>query len=125
MTDTATPQLERQGVVYVATGKKYYDEACISVRSLKVSNSIRAAIFTDQPRQDPHFDIHVPVKSTGDGFLDKVVNLKASPFEHTLFLDTDTFVWSDLTDLFSLLGNFDLAVAHDHQVREVYAVAGV
>jgi hypothetical protein len=125
MTDTATPQLERQGVVYVATGRKYYDEACISVRSLKASNRLRAAIFTDQPQPDPHFDIHIPVKSTGDGFLDKVVNLKGSPFEQTLFLDTDTFVCSDLTDLFSLLEHFDLAVAHDHLVREVYPVAGV
>jgi hypothetical protein len=123
---TSTNQsLERQGVVYVATGKKYYDEACISVRSLKASNTLRTAIFTDQPQQNPDFDLHIPVKSTGDGFLDKVVNLKDSPFERTLFLDTDTFVCSDLTDLFSLLDQFDIALAHDHLVREVYAVAGI
>jgi hypothetical protein len=117
--------LERQGVVYVATGKKYYDEACISVRSLKASNTLRTAIFTDQPQQNPDFDLHIPVKGTGDGFLDKVINLKSSPFEHTLFLDTDTFVWSELSDLFNLLEHYDLAAAHDHLVREVYPVVGV
>jgi len=125
MIDFATTQLERQGIVYVATGKKYYDEACISVRSLKASNKLPAAIFTDQSQHDPHFDIHISVKSTGDGFLDKVVNMKCSPFEQTLFLDTDTFVGSELIDLFSLLEHFDLAAAHDHLVREVYPVAGV
>jgi hypothetical protein len=125
MTDTAIPLLERQGVVYVATGNKYYHEACISVRSLKASNRIRAAIYTDQPQQDPNFDIHIPVESTGDGFLDKVVNLKGSPFEQTLFLDTDTFVCADLTDLFNLLKQYDIAAAHDHLVREVYPISGI
>jgi len=124
MTDPGL-QLERQGVVYVATGKKYYDEARISVRSLKATNKLRAAIFTDQPKGDANFDIHIPVTSTGEGFMDKVVNLKGSPFEYTLFLDTDTFVCADLSDLFLLLDEFDVAAAHDHLVREVYAVAGV
>lgn len=125
MTESDHRLAARQGVVYVATGRKYYDEACISARSLKASNNLRTAIFTDQPQQSPHFDIHIPVKSTGDGFLDKVVHLKASPFEWTLFLDTDTYVCSDLTNLFSLLEHFDIAAAHDHLVREVYPVAGV
>lgn len=125
MVDSLSPQADSRGVVYVATGKKYYDEACISARSLKASNHLRTAIFTDQPPASQDFDLHIPVVSTGDGFLDKVVHLKDSPFEQTLFLDTDTFVCADLSDVFGLLKHFDLAAAHDHLVREVYPVAGV
>lgn len=36
-----------------------------------------------------------------------------SPFEHTIFLDTDTFVCGDFSELFDLLDHFDIAMSHD------------
>jgi hypothetical protein len=38
--------------------------------------------------------------------------MKASPYDYTLFLDTDTYVCADCSELFSLLEQFDLAVSH-------------
>jgi hypothetical protein len=50
-------------------------------------------------------------ESVGDPFADKVRNLANSPFENTIFLDSDTHITGELTHLFALLERFDLAVA--------------
>jgi hypothetical protein len=50
--------------------------------------------------------------------------MSSSPYDYTLFLDTDTYVCEDLTDLFAVLEMFDIAVAHA-PYRAVYQVAGV
>jgi len=43
---------------------------------------------------------------------DKILPLLDSPFNRTVFLDTDTQVCSEFFELFDLLDRFDLAVAH-------------
>jgi lipopolysaccharide biosynthesis glycosyltransferase len=45
----------------------------------------------------------------------KVDYLRSTPFERTLFLDTDTRVLCPLDDLFDLLDRFDVAMAHAHK----------
>jgi hypothetical protein len=42
-----------------------------------------------------------------------VVALSLSPFEHTLFLDADTWVVEDPTPVFEILTCFDLAICHE------------
>ncbi len=39
--------------------------------------------------------------------------MSASPYEHTLFLDADTYICDNINELFDLLELFDLALAHD------------
>ena len=39
--------------------------------------------------------------------------MRETPFDETLFLDTDTYINSDLTGLFQLLNSYDLGIAHD------------
>jgi hypothetical protein len=46
------------------------------------------------------------------GMLNKVYYMGRSPYERTLFLDSDTYVAADISQLFSLLDRFDIAVAH-------------
>jgi hypothetical protein len=45
-------------------------------------------------------------------FIDKIAPLRETPFERTLFLDTDTFVAAPVLDLFEVLDRFELAVSH-------------
>lgn len=115
-----------QGIVYVATGPKYFDEAAISATSVKIlMPAMPITIFTDQIIMQSCFDQLIPIKSCGDGFKDKVINMARSPYDCTLFLDTDTYVCGNIKEMFDLLLNFDLALAHDHLVRQVYPMAGV
>lgn len=125
----------RQGVIYIATGRKYIDEVLKSAASLKAANpSIHVTAFSDEPINSPHIDHTViiegapqcerqPASVSGDsrriqavgqskGMLNKVYYMGRSPYERTLFLDSDTYVARDISDLFLLLDRFDIAVAH-------------
>ena len=108
------------GIVYVATGKKYIEEASISAFSAKQwMPDLPITVFTDQQDVPDCFDNVVPITSTGDGFKDKVVFMAQSPYERTLFLDTDTYLCNSVYELFELLDHFDIAMAHDHLVRQI------
>lgn len=103
------------GFLYVATGKAYLAEAMRSARSLRSAMpSARIALITDCPagtETTALFDsvIAHPAPSHGPG--DKLVCGTLSPYERTVFLDTDTLVQSDLSPLFDVLEHHDLAAA--------------
>lgn len=111
----ATESVSR-GVLYVATGAKYVDDAIRSSSSVRRHMpDLDIAIVTDLPERVAGKFEHV-IELPGSprhSFLDKVVGLGLSPFEDTLFLDADTFVCESCTEVFDLLPRFDLAVAHD------------
>jgi hypothetical protein len=123
-----------QGVIYIATGRKYIDEALKSAASLKAASpSVHVTAFSDERISSPHIDGTVmidgaargpqaaavvnPAKriqavNQSKGMLNKVYYMGRSPYERTLFLDSDTYVAADISQLFSLLDRFDIAVAH-------------
>jgi len=105
----------RKGIVYIVTGKAYHQMALSSAKSVNRHNpNLPIHLFTDQ-------------KEVNDEFIDsfeiienphrrsKVDYLYKTPFDCTLFLDADTFILTDLADLFKLLDAFDLAIAHAHK----------
>ena len=125
----------RQGVIYIATGQKYIDEALKSAASLKaLSPSLHVTMFSDREISSPYLDgtvlidvagtqeeqsaanMNRPEKITGGrqpkGIFNKVHYMGRSPYERTLFLDSDTYVAADIADLFELLDYFDIGVAH-------------
>jgi hypothetical protein len=69
-------------------------------------------------------DVDDVVAFAGDGYLSRIPILEASPYERTLFLDSDTYVCGDLAGLFALLDEFDIALAHA-PIRAIYAIEGV
>ncbi len=99
------------GVLYKATGKKYIEEAINSAKSVnKNTPGLSTALITDNEIESNVFN-HVIINSD----LRKDVsssNLSPSdsPFDRTLYLDTDTHVFADIGDLFSVLDDYDLAV---------------
>lgn len=105
------------GVVYVATGSDHIAAANRSVRSVRRhSPSLPVALFTDAT------SLGVQVSSLFDHLIDieqphprsKVDCLWQSPFERTVYLDSDTEVVADITDMCELLDRFDIALAHAH-----------
>lgn len=102
------------GFVYVATGERYVAEACRSARSLRASMPDAAvALVTDLPPDQATTVLFTTVivrTEVRHQPIDKLLAWEA-PFERCVFLDTDTHVCGDLSDLFSLLDRFDLAAA--------------
>jgi hypothetical protein len=101
------------GALYAAIGaEEYTQEAERSAASLRsVSPSVAIALATDSEAAPPVFDQLVPIEER-DGFRAKIVALRRSPFERTIFLDSDTRVVGELSPLFELLERFDVAAAH-------------
>lgn len=101
------------GVIYVATGEKYVDEARVSAASLKDNMpNIHVTLFSDKDAQGNHFDEIVLVENPQYGMADKILSIQRSPFERTLYLDADTYICDDISELFPLLDRFDIAATH-------------
>ena len=50
-------------------------------------------------------------------YLSKVVGLNFTPFEKTIFLDSDTFITDKITELFDLLDFVDLATTLEYKLH--------
>lgn len=106
-----------KGIVYIATGTKYVDEAVVSARSAKEHMpDIQITIFTDSAiRKDDFgglFDTVIAMSDPDGSCRDKIRPLIDTPYDKTLFLDTDTFVCCPVYDIFEMLNQFDIALAH-------------
>lgn len=105
--------LTSRGVVYIAMGQKYIEEACYSVASLKKNTDIAVTIFTNKSIHIELFNNVIVVEKPNFNFMDKAFYMYRSPYENTLFLDTDTYIMSDISELFLLLEKFDIVAAHE------------
>jgi len=102
-----------KGVVYVASGEKYVDEAESSALSLKKHNpNLPITIFTDSDIDSDVFDqvlnLRDPIELPADSMLseDHII------YDKNLFLDSDTRVCANIMDIFELLESSDIALAH-------------
>lgn len=101
------------GVFYVAFGHSYLAKALASARSVKEHNpDLGTAVVTNVPAPGlPHFDhFEYVVEEDASNRLYKTRPHKLSPFERTLFLDCDTLVQANLSELFDYLKWFDAAL---------------
>ena len=100
-----------EGIVYLAFGQKYQDEARRSLRSLRKISDVSTAVITDRAwTEDPRPD-HFVVRKSLPSYRSKPLYVyEASPFERTLFLDTDTVLGRDIVPAFGLLEHYDIGV---------------
>jgi hypothetical protein len=114
----ATEQDSECGFLYVAFGVKHIREALRSAVSLRHWCPTAAiALITDQCIGRSVFDqiitLPTPEKEAQGNYHLKIGGMRLSPFQRTIFLDTDTLVCADLTNLFPLLDQFDMLVTHN------------
>ena len=100
------------GILYVATGDKFVSEAAESARSLKSHMDVPVALITDQPEAPGVFNQLISIENPQYGFGDKVMNIHRSPFEKTVFVDNDTYFADEISEVFDLLDQYQLAAAH-------------
>jgi hypothetical protein len=117
MAEAAMIPSER-GVIYLALGASYIAEARISAESVRrFMPELTLVLFTDCPPADRGiFDEVMPLERVhAKAHINKLISMLHSPFEQTLFLDTDTFVCGPFAELFDLLDHFDIAMSHDRR----------
>ena len=106
---------ESRGVIYVACGESYVEAASASARSVReCSPSLATHLFTGRADcVDPIFDGVTRIENPHR--RSKVDWILETPFDRTLYLDADTRVVDDISEMFELLDRFDLAIAHAHR----------
>ena len=104
-----------RGYIYTAFGENFYKECVNSAKILKRSTNLPIHLITDQKKileEDKSLFSsisHMPnlhVRS-------KVDYISLSPFEKTIYLDTDIIVVRGIDELFELLDNFDILATLD------------
>lgn len=106
------------GVIYCATGKKkFLDEAIISVRSLrKYNKDIKVSIFVDQINNFKNsknlFDSIQIIEKPEHNFADKIFAIRNSPYIKSIYIDCDTVITDDISELFDILADYDIAVTN-------------
>lgn len=101
-----------KGVIYYSTGEYYLKEAENSAASLKNEMpDIDITLYSDMEPTSECFDRCVEIKPRKHPWLHRITYLKDTPYDKTLFLDTDTYVHESFDELFKLLDRFDIAAA--------------
>lgn len=101
------------GVLYIALEKSLLEELAISAESVKDSNpDLDIAVVTRSDLVEAVPDVVddvISVEDSSGSFLDKVKYILETPFDQTLYLDTDTFITGNLNEVFELLDHYSLA----------------
>jgi hypothetical protein len=96
------------GVVYVAHGDEFIAEAIQSAFSVRSHNpNLPICLISDTRKIINEFDFQVRVKRHNPVIRGKLEMFK-SPFDLSLFLDTDTIVYAPLGEIFELLKKFEI-----------------
>jgi hypothetical protein len=104
-----------QGLLYVATGAAYLEEAAASARASRpLAGGRPLVVMCDSPEQARQLGVFDRVLAHPDprrSYRDKIPPLLRLPFARTLFLDTDARLTAPADGLFAALGRAHLAAA--------------
>jgi hypothetical protein len=106
--ETADGNRTDRGILYFAKGETFVEEATLSARQVaSVMPETPIAIVADrEPDADP-FD-EVLLDTSAFAKRDKPRAMRRTPYERTIYLDTDTYVEEPIDELFDLLDAFEL-----------------
>jgi len=102
----------RNGFLYVVFGDSFNKEAYFSILSLLKNNpSVNVAVFTDEPQPFTNIGKNVIVKKIKPKHIRaKVDFLPLTPFEQTVYLDSDTVIVKNIEDIFDCFSRDDVLV---------------
>ena len=99
-----------KGIYFIASGEGHVKEATEAAKQCKSKmRDLGIALCSNLKPVDSCFDFHIPMEDPSFSFGDKPSNIARSPFERTLFLDSDVYVLSDVSGLFEILERFEFA----------------
>lgn len=110
-----------KGILYIAFANKtkhqhekafYIKEAIFSARSIKkLHPSLNITLITDLKVDVPCFDR--VIMNNLNSIRVKQDLLMSTPYDRTLYLDSDTGIVGPINQIFDLLDRFDIAATHD------------
>lgn len=107
------------GIIYIAFNDVFVKEAMLSAESVKKFSDIPITLFTDRDIDCEYIDEIKIIKP--DHIRSKVDYISESPYKKTLYLDSDTVIARNISDMFDVLDRFDVGVTHDYaRKRENY-----
>jgi len=119
----------KNGILYIAFGghklADHTKEVVCSAESVKKMHpDLHITLFTNNHMESgsDHFDEIVQVPIGGERVKQEL--LYNSPYESTLYLDTDTMIVNPIGGIFDLMGRFDIAATIDH-VRKAQKVSDI
>ena len=104
-----------RGVIFCAGGQeKYIREARAAASSVKAQMpKLPIALFTDKPvKKGKEFDLLFETQEFDHPQKLKMHGMLRSPFDKTLYLDSDTKTEASLWELFGLLEFYDIGLTH-------------
>jgi hypothetical protein len=115
--------VKQNGFLYIVTGEGYAKECLFSIKSLKKHNNEKICVFSEEKYRsmfeqecDYFFSINSKLHRP------KVEYISQSPFKNTVYLDSDTFINENISDLFQLLNKYDFGGAFcNSRKRENYS----
>jgi hypothetical protein len=110
----ATTPLHRsaEGIVYSCSGDFYIGEALRSARSSLRHNAVPHLMFTSGEAGSAEGVSFEHFEPSANPYADKIANIRRSPFERTIYLDSDTYVVDEIVHVLALLDHYDVAVAY-------------
>jgi hypothetical protein len=101
-----------RGVIYIAFGENFLKELQFSAESVKRHNpDLHITAFVDVPFKSEFVDNIKLIEARH--LRPKIDYIEQTPYDETLFLDTDVVVDYPIGDMFELLETFDFAATHD------------
>jgi len=101
-----------KGVLYIASGKKYVDEAKSSAQSLRRQMpDIQITIATSDNVDSDLFNNVIDYESEYPDIGKSIITPELMAYDKTLFLDTDTYIAKPIDELFEILEDYDMCFA--------------
>ncbi len=99
------------GVVLSGSGTFYIAEAVAAARSSLRHNRVPHLLFASEATETPDGLSVQTFEPSGNPYADKIANMGRSPFERSIYLDSDTYVVDEIVHVLDVLDHYDLAVA--------------
>jgi len=102
----------KRGILYIAFGNNFLKELTLSAESVKKHcPDLHITVFSDKNVDSPYIDDNRIIKVSH--LRPKIDYIHETPYEETLFLDTDVVVDYNIEDMFEILERFDIGAIHD------------
>lgn len=101
-----------EGILYSCSGDLYVAEGLRSARSSLRHNPLPHLLFASADADSVQGLSIARFEPSANPYGDKIANMRRSPFERTIYLDSDTFVVDEIAHVLRLLDRYDIAVAY-------------
>ena len=103
-----------KGILYIASKKVIEEAERSAINARDKMDGISISVITDAEGFDKSHFYDVTIKNgMYNDWRAKPNNIVETPYDHTIYLDSDTFVTGDIRPVFELLSEFDISIAQE------------